>query len=381
MEKVRASDLGLDIPEVERMLDKFRGLPLHTYYDPKVYEFELGAIFDRSWQYVCPLEKLTHPGNVVVDQIGRTPVVITRGQDGELHGLVNSCRHRGYRVAREGAERAKLLRCFYHSWSYDLAGKLVRAPGAEEEPDFDPADHCLIPVQVDTWAQAVFVNPDLDAPPLRTAFSRLDEWTDSFGFETDLDRYILHSHHETEIEGNWKLWWDNGTECYHCPTVHGDSFNQVYLTAPGEHSFDTDENMLTATFSPRVEADSRLSAGNYRSMHLMPGFQTVQQSDFMLLSKMTPTGPESCRFIIDYLAEEGADPARVEKWIKIWQETYMEDIGVIGVQQKNMRIPSAQPFRYVSQREGPSIHVLRQHWNTMKAYLVEDSASSNQTIQ
>ena len=71
------------------------------------------------------------------------------------------------------------------------------------------------------------------------------------------------------------------------------------------------------------------------------------------------------------------DADRVEKWIEIWQETYMEDIEVLGLQQRNMRIPNAQPFRYVSQREGPSIHALRQHWNSMKEYLVDDSSGHN----
>ena len=35
-------------------------------------------------------------------------------------------------------------------------------------------------------------------------------------------------------------------------------------------------------------------------------------------------------------------------------------------QQQNVKVPRAEPFRYVSEREGPSVHVLRQHWNMMK---------------
>ena len=100
MDKIAASTLGLNINEVENLLDQYRGLPLHTYYDPGVYEFEVGAVFDRAWHYLCPLEKLAHPGDVITDTVGRTPVIVTRGQDGQLHGMVNSCRHRGYRVVR-----------------------------------------------------------------------------------------------------------------------------------------------------------------------------------------------------------------------------------------------------------------------------------------
>ncbi|MEM7291936.1 MAG: SRPBCC family protein, partial [Pseudomonadota bacterium] len=287
------------------------------------------------------------------------------------------CRHRGYRVVEADAKECKVLRCRYHTWTYDLAGNLRRAPGTEDEPNFIRDELGLRRVAVDTWAQAVFVNPNPNAPPLREAFTRLDDWTDSFDFDPDPASYTLHREVVSDIEANWKLWWDNGTECYHCPSIHGSSFNSVYNTVGEDHRFETDRNMLSATFVTKRRETGELSSGKYRSIHLMPGFQAVQQSDFMLLSKMTPTSPSSCRFTVHYLAEVGADPARVDQWIDIWHATYLEDAEAISIQQQNMNIPDAPPFRYVSEREGPSIHVLRQYWETCKEMLVDDADRCN----
>ena len=52
---------------------------------------------------------------------------------------------------------AGALRCPYHSWTYSLAGRLLKAPHTEDG-DIDPADFSLHPVGVEEWAGFVFVN-------------------------------------------------------------------------------------------------------------------------------------------------------------------------------------------------------------------------------
>ena len=90
--------LGLEVAEVEDRLARQWSFPTHTYHEPRVYEFELEAIFSRRWQYFAPVEKLCVPGDVVIGTIGEIPIVVTRGEDELLHGFVNICRHRGERV-------------------------------------------------------------------------------------------------------------------------------------------------------------------------------------------------------------------------------------------------------------------------------------------
>ena len=53
------------------------------------------------------------------------------------------------RLASAGA-----LRCPYHSWTYSLAGRLLKAPHTEDG-DLDPADFSLHPVGVEEWRTAM----------------------------------------------------------------------------------------------------------------------------------------------------------------------------------------------------------------------------------
>jgi choline monooxygenase len=100
------------------------------------------------------------------------PVVVVRDHDGRLNGFVNICRHRATEVA-QGRGKRETLQCPYHAWTYGLDGCLRAAPRSEREPEFDPSELGLIRLAVDTWGPLLFVNRDLDAPPLATVLGRL----------------------------------------------------------------------------------------------------------------------------------------------------------------------------------------------------------------
>ena len=90
-----------------------------------------------------------------------------------LRAFYNVCRHRGSQVVPVDPAAdapapcaAASLRCPYHSWTYDLEGRLLRAPHTEDVDDFDPAAFGLHPVAVDSWAGFLFLHltPALAAP-------------------------------------------------------------------------------------------------------------------------------------------------------------------------------------------------------------------------
>jgi phenylpropionate dioxygenase-like ring-hydroxylating dioxygenase large terminal subunit len=62
------------------------------------------------------------PGRFQTDDYTGVPIVIVRGRDDKLRTFLNVCRHRGAKVAR-GAGSARVFRCPYHAWTYDLAGR------------------------------------------------------------------------------------------------------------------------------------------------------------------------------------------------------------------------------------------------------------------
>ena len=40
-------------------------------------------------------DELPEPGDYKTTFLGETPVIVTRGEDGEIHAMVNRCAHRG----------------------------------------------------------------------------------------------------------------------------------------------------------------------------------------------------------------------------------------------------------------------------------------------
>ncbi|MGZ4257181.1 MAG: aromatic ring-hydroxylating oxygenase subunit alpha [Gaiellaceae bacterium] len=113
----------------------------------------------RAWQYAGPGELVAEPGTFFASEAGHVPIVVTRARDGELRALLNVCRHRGHLVASGCGARAT-LQCPYHAWTYELDGKLRRAPRSEREPGFDTSGLSLRPLALATWGPLVFVNPD-----------------------------------------------------------------------------------------------------------------------------------------------------------------------------------------------------------------------------
>ena len=68
--------------------------------------------------------------------------MIVRDRDGEIHALLNVCRHRGSRICLEEKGSVKRFVCPYHSWTYGLDGSLISArhmPDDFDRSDFSPA--------------------------------------------------------------------------------------------------------------------------------------------------------------------------------------------------------------------------------------------------
>ena len=371
--KYTPETLGLNMAEIGASMAQFHGLPLHTYYDPEIYAFEQQAIFDKSWQFLCPVHCVAKPGDLYTGIIGRSSVVVTRNADGQLNGFLNICRHRGFRLVEENATGKKMMRCRYHSWAYDLNGNLVVAPDTEEEPGFDKCDHGLVPVSVAEWGPLVYVNPDPNATPLLDHFPQLEDWADRIGINRNPKDYSLYRQFTLHQKSNWKLWYDNGTECYHCPTIHSASFGDAFDVRDGAYSYDLEGRVTSYAFKSTDQLlGDELRSLTYASYQTFPGLQLIQQDDLTIIGSMTPTGPETCDFTTFYLKEVGAVDARVDQWIGVWQQTFEEDGAVAEIQQTNIKAPGAKPFRYISKREEPTIFINRAIWEAYKSAFLPD---------
>ena len=140
-------------------------LPQGLYNDPAAFDFDMAAIFGTSWLmagFECELPKA---GSYVAQMVGKWPVLIVRGRDGEIRAFHNSCRHRGSMLCASGSGSSPKIVCPYHRWTYELDGSLLSAMRMGD--DFDKAAHSLRPIQIESVAGCLFICFDDNPPPFR----------------------------------------------------------------------------------------------------------------------------------------------------------------------------------------------------------------------
>ena len=200
-------------------------IPYWLMHDPDVYRREQERIFKGPmWHYLCLEAELPLPGSFVTTHIGETPVVVTRDEGGDLHALVNRCRHKGALVCIESCGQAKTLRCLYHGWSYHLNGDLRMVPfekGIEGKggmpADFDKREYGLLRVRLASINGIVFgtlhaETPELEAylgPAMCAHIRRV--------FHKPVT--VLGYYHQV-MRCNWKLYAENARDSYHATILH-----------------------------------------------------------------------------------------------------------------------------------------------------------------
>lgn len=195
---------------------KLPDLPLGRYTDPAFYALEREHLWKRSWLYAGHDSELAEVGSYKLCDIAGAPVLLVRGEDRVVRAFYNSCRHRGAPVVRGTSGQARMLICQYHSWSYDLAGTLVRVPEERDFVGLQCDERALPSVRCEAWGGWYFVNLDHDAMPLA-------EWLDPLGtiLGSLADAKWRMIHAKSDVIGcNWKILAEGFLEVYHARTIH-----------------------------------------------------------------------------------------------------------------------------------------------------------------
>ena len=215
-------------------------VPFRVYTDPAQYQLELERIFKGpTWSYLCLAAEVEKPGDWVAATIGETAVVVARNAAGALSGFVNRCAHRGNLLCLERQGNARELRCIYHGWTYDLAGRLTGVAferGVKRQggmpPDFNKAEHNLPRVRIAEFAGLVFGSLSNDAPDLDAYLGPQIQ----SGIRRVLNRPLRLLGHSTQVlPYNWKLYAENTRDTYHASILHTflTTFHLNRLSQPG----------------------------------------------------------------------------------------------------------------------------------------------------
>ena len=296
-------------------------LPSDWYYDGQHYQHELEAIWYRDWVCVGRIEEFARPGDYRVAVIGNQSLFVTRDRQGALRAFHNTCRHRGSALcaSAQGHFANGRIVCPYHTWTYSLGGDLVATPARLETDDFVPQDFSLYGIHVDTWGGFVFVN--LSEQPAETLAAFLGSEADEVA-NWPLAGMVSVHRETTTIACNWKVFWENYSECYHCPRLHPELCRIVPLYKQGvlnyadvqDGSADADGGQphvgpgLTtwtldgASALPPIEGpnDTERARGMTFASFTASMF-IVAHPDYVRSVRIYPRGPESTELVVDWL--------------------------------------------------------------------------------
>ena len=240
-----------NVEQVEWPKGDVTRVPYRLYTDPEIFAREMQRIFaGSSWAYVGLEVEIPDPGDYLVTRVGDRSVVITRDEEGAIHGFANRCAHRGVKVCRERRGNSRLFVCPYHHWSYDSHGRLRGVPfinGVKQlggmPKDFSRQDHNLPALAITTRGGVIF------ASFAETTVALEDYLGDTnlhyFDRVFDGRELVVLGYSRQLIPGNWKLMFENIKDPYHASLLHvflvtfglfrADQPSQVRMDETGRH--------------------------------------------------------------------------------------------------------------------------------------------------
>jgi len=326
-------------------------VPYRMFSDPDIYRAELDRIFlGPTWQYLALGGELPQTGDYLTTFLGETPVIVTRGHDGEIHAMVNRCAHRGNLVCLKRRGHAANLTCVYHAWRYDLEGNLdsvafrrgIAGKGGMP-PSFRLEEHGLKKLRVDKFGDLVFGTLSPEAPPLANYIgnqigSRIHRVLHGKPKILGTTSQILHN--------NWKLYFENVRDTYHATLLHSffttfrisrlTSEGGVDIAENGAHHASYTRNKVDrvdqATSDqlyagiPSLRENFRLADPRFLAMavefgddtttqilSLFPNFVLQQIQNSIALRLVLPKGPDKTELQWTYIGFEEDEPAMTER--------------------------------------------------------------------
>ena len=197
-----------------------KSLPLKWYYDQSQFDLEVSKIWADDWFYVTHESALSEPLSFVTVEVSKYNILLLKDKDGKINSYFNTCSHRGSVLQKDSSGRLKsnLLVCPYHQWSYNASnGDLVRTTSINDPKDFDKKSKCLTKVNLKIWNGLIFVN--LNNKAKWDAESVFVDYSAAF-LKLNVSDYKLGHTWKKNIQCNWKIFWENYSECLHCPNLH-----------------------------------------------------------------------------------------------------------------------------------------------------------------
>jgi len=333
-------------------------LPRKYFTSPKIFAAELRDILRKRWIYAGHVSHFEKPGSYLLYQVGQDNILILRDEENGIRAFHNVCRHRGTQLCEQSEGQLDgRIQCPYHGWTFGLNGSLLGAPNMRDCAGFDPNRYPLISVAVHVWNGLIFLNFSERAGSFEQAFAPISDRVARWQiFDLKSVRQITY-----EVQANWKLVFQNYSECYHCPKVHPAlskltpyraSLNYLregpFLGGPMQilgESMTMDGRSCAATL-PYIEKEDQRLVYYYT---IFPSIFLTLHPDYVMVHRCRPVSPDHTRITCEWLFHPEAitkpdfDPSSA---IEFWDLTNRQDWHVCELSQRGISSSAYTPGPY-----------------------------------
>ena len=358
------------IPAFRKTIDTFasgaKTLPQRYFVSPEIFDEEQEKIFSEQWVLVGHQNQIAKPGDYFTAEVAGESVIVARDQTSTIRGFYNVCRHRGTRLCEEAAGQLRAIQCPYHAWTYALDGRLIGAPHMDDVPGFDKADHSLHAVNLSVWEGFIFVNLAKSPASLEETFAPLagkfSHW--------NLSQLRSAKRIEYDVHANWKLIFENYSECYHCPGVHPmlskvspyDSAENDLYEGPFLGGFMSITKGTSLTMSGNACA---LPVGDIKSedhhrvfyYSIFPNMLLSMHPDYVMVHQLWPQSADRTLIFCDWLFHSDAfdrPDFQPNDAVEFWDMTNKQDWHVCELSQKGIASRAYEPGPYSPRESIPA---------------------------
>ena len=317
-------------------------LPAARYFDGDYAALQMERLWMKSWLVAGHVSELREPGAYkLFERVGRS-VILSRGNDGQIHAFNNTCRHRGSAVVQEPRGKAARFVCPYHGWTYGPDGQLIAVTDPSQFPCLDKSAKGLVPVRCDIWRGLIFINFDADAEPLMDFLAPMARQAEAF----PLEQFVVKGPHVYPLDCNWNIGIDNTLEVYHVRTLHPttiapyleDSTFTVGLLQNGHSRFVARKKSGTI-LTPEHKAENVAGEmfGEYNiCLSVFPNSFLLLDPASLILHSYWPDGPSRCIVEFTQFGLDSQDEAYFQQMHTVMEPVLDEDWRLFGPLQRSL---------------------------------------------
>ena len=369
----------LDI--VSKPIKDAHGLPNECYTSKEYTLIERKKLFEDKWMVIGVASSLPNVGDAKPVDILGMPILLVRGKDKKIKVFHNVCSHRGLKLVTKSGNIKNVIRCPYHSWSYNFDGELVATPhiggmNIHQTKDFERSKSNLKEIRSYIWLDLIMININNNEMSFEEYIKPLsDRWEEFWPIK---DRELInHSndfgYFKLNANCNWKFAIENYCESYHLPWVH-----------PGLNSYSKIEDHYhiqglpnrfagqgTVVYNPRFEGKEKFpcfpnwpknkeNIAEY--VALFPNVMLGIHKDHYYAYWLEPINHEFTleHMELYYVGEEAANSKKFESLRKQnhkqWEDIQKEDVDIIQGMQIGRNSPVYNGGNFSPVMDNPTHH-------------------------